>query len=260
MLQQRAHLGDERGVFRLSGDIDVLGAVGPVVIEHAGDGRSFGVAPFGEEVGGGFYRFAGVPAAEGGRLRWTAGVLQQRGETVALHRVGRRQTGQFAQGGVDVDELDQGVAAAAAAAHPRRADDQRRVQRGVEGAVFAPQAVLAELPAVIAPEDHDRAVAQLPFVEGGEDASDLRVGVARGGLVAVNQCERLFLRKRPCIGDSRIVTQFAPCVQRLVGCVQRPVGVVGRTDVGAAVEIPIALGRMPVRRLAREAPQTGTWQ
>jgi hypothetical protein len=57
----------------------------------------------------------------------------------------------------------------------RHADDERDPGRLFEATLLEPQAVLAQVIAVVAPEHDDRVVAQPQPVHGVEDAPNLRI-------------------------------------------------------------------------------------
>ena len=67
-----------------------------------------------------------------------------------------------------------------------------------------PKAMLAELPAVIAPEHDDRVVGETFFIESVKHFADLCIGVADAGIVAVAQCFREFSRDGIILRHARV--------------------------------------------------------
>ena len=67
------------------------------------------------------------------------------------------QAGQFAEGGVNIDELDQGISFYIGLI-AGCGNNQGDLQGVVKCVVFAPVIMLAEVPAVICPQDDDRVV------------------------------------------------------------------------------------------------------
>jgi len=119
----------------------------------------------------------------------------------------QRQVAQFGKRGVDVHELREGIGALAGCLEAGDRDQQRRVGVVFHVAVLAPPGVLAELPAVVAPQDNDRLVRQAQPVEFVEDATQLRVHVADGGVVAMFELARQIVGNRPD-GNAVVAAQF----------------------------------------------------
>ena len=75
--------------------------------------------------------------------------------------------------------------------------------------VFAPHAVVAEVEAVVAPEDDDGVVGDALFVEGVEEFTDLGVGVGDAGAVAVDEFTlELFGEEAGAFGDTGVGAVF----------------------------------------------------
>ena len=75
-----------------------------------------------------------------------------------------------------------------------------------------PEAVIAELPAVIAPEHDDGVVREAFLVERIEHLADLRVGVADARVVAVTQRLREVGGNRIFLRHAEVVVQLAVVV------------------------------------------------
>ena len=69
----------------------------------------------------------------------------------------------------------------------RRVNEQRDAVSDMVNRVLAPQAVLGEVVAVVAPKDDDRVVRLAGFLERGEDAPDLRVRIRHAGEIALDE-------------------------------------------------------------------------
>ena len=88
------------------------------------------------------------------------------------------------EGGVEVEEFDEGVGALGGFVCRGR-NDEGNVGVEFEGGRLVEEAVLADVEAVIGPEDNEGVVAKFEGVEFVEDAADLGVEVADGSEVAV---------------------------------------------------------------------------
>ncbi len=138
------------------GDVDVFFGVLAVVVEFeafeflAGDGPVYEAVAVGDEgmahavallrdVAGGL--------AEGGALPFLFGLLQEGDEAGAFQCGGGRDAAELAEGGIDVDELDEAIGAAANGM-AGGADDEWGVGGMLVVGLFAPEAVVAEVPAV----------------------------------------------------------------------------------------------------------------
>jgi hypothetical protein len=109
-------LFDERRV--LFRDIGVLMRIDEVVVEFGGDGPGgLAIDPFNQAVSprahGVTHVFAALMTSaeltECGCLERLVRFVQQGRHAAALQMIGLRNSGQVAEGGVDVDELDQGI-------------------------------------------------------------------------------------------------------------------------------------------------------
>src|SRR5688572_25854569 len=82
--------------------------------------------------------------------------------------------------------------------------------------MFAPHAVIAEMPAVIAPEHDDGVVCQFEAIEFVQHASDLRIHVADRRVITMDQCPRLLIGHWPGIRHVAVLTQLSPCRWRII--------------------------------------------
>ena len=88
--------------------------------------------------------------------------------------------------GEEVDEFGEGFGALVLR-EVGGGDDERDVGGDLVGGVLAPFAVVAEVVAVVTPEDDHGVLGEAGFIEGRDDAADLGVHVADGGAVAVDE-------------------------------------------------------------------------
>ena len=128
-----------------------------------------------------------------------------------------------------------------AAGDARRFDDQRGVHRGLEAAVLAPECMLAQVPAVVAPKYDDCVVGQAEAVELVEQLADLGVGIAHAGVIAVNQIAGRIIGERAFGRNLGIGPQFSRCVDRFIGRILRTVIGCGKLNLLAIVEVPVFL-------------------
>ena len=84
----------------------------------------------------------------------------------------------------------------------------------LEVGVLVPEAVVAEVVAVIAPQHDYGSLAQAEPLEFGHHAPHLRIGIAGGGVVGADQLERLLVGNRALLGDIGVGAQLARIVQR----------------------------------------------
>ena len=157
-----------------------------MIVKHPGHRIASLARVFGETELVRSNRVTVLEASNGCFLPRQVGLLHQRDEAAALQVVGKRQTGKFAQGRVDVDELSQSRRLFATV-DPRGLDDQRGVHRRLETAVLAPEGMLAQVPAVVAPQDDNRVVAQIQPIKFVQQLANLGVGVAHTGVIAVDE-------------------------------------------------------------------------
>ena len=110
--------------------------------------------------------------------------------------------------------------------------------------MLTPHAVVAEVPAVIAPENDDRIFRETGFVEGGHDLAELGVHVTRRGIVAVDEAAREFVVERVVAGrDAVVVAEFAAELWRVVGSAFGSGQAGGLREFGGIVEVPVFFRR-----------------
>ena len=135
-----------------------------------------------------------------GQGRGARGVAELRHEAMPLEL---GPLGQAAEGGerrVDVEQLG-GLRADSARLDARAGDDQGDPRRAVPERVLAADPLLAQVPAVVGQEHHDRVRRQAARLERIEHAADLAVDEARAREVGADQ--RLPLARPACSDLSR---------------------------------------------------------
>lgn len=119
-------------------------------------------------------------------------------------------SGEFAEGGEEVDEFGDGFATLIFG-EAGRGDDEGDVGGDLVGGVLTPFAVVAEVVAVVSPEDDDGVLGEAGVIEGFHEAADLGVHEADGGAVAVDELAGFGVVEDFGIrGDVGVVFQLAP--------------------------------------------------
>ncbi len=104
--------------------------------------------------------------------------------------------------------------------------------------------MVPEMPTVVAPQDHDRAVVEPEALHLGEDLADLGVDVAHAREVRVSRTTGLGLRYLAGTGRPRVVGgQFRAVVQADLRIdVFRWAGILGKGNLVPVVQVPVLLG------------------
>ncbi len=119
---------------------------------------------------------AGV-LAERGFFPWTLWIVEKRHHATAFQMRGNCQPASLAEGRIDIDVFGQGTGLSAGGFHAGHAENHRHVGVELEVGVLAPAGVLAQLPAVVAPEDDYGLIAEIEPVEFIEQPADLGIDV-----------------------------------------------------------------------------------
>lgn len=167
-------LCNHRGVLGSAGHIDTLLRVVFLIVELSGDrGVGLAVPPDGQPPAG----VAGAVAHHGSAIGATrvladrhplvrrTWVLQKRHEALAIKAGGGGEPAELGQSRVDIHKLHYRRAGLTGVLHARRTHDQRRVGGPLEVGVLVPEAVVAELPAMVSPEDNHRVLIEPLFLE-----------------------------------------------------------------------------------------------
>ena len=119
---------------------------------------------------------------------WGGGVVEEGGEAVAveLDGAGGGDACEVENSGVEVGVVDD-VLGALAAFYAEGFDDEGGAHGDMVGGVFAPEAVVGEVVAVVAPGDDDGVVVEAFVFEGLDDFAHLGVYVAGAGHVATDE-------------------------------------------------------------------------
>ena len=121
------------------------------------------------------------------RLDRARRIFEERTEAVALDLGRRRQPGEVGQGSIEIDELGKAGGHATVARRARRGNHERHARALLEQAGLLPQAVIAQVVAMVAGEDDDRAIREPQSIERLQDHADLCVHQARGCAVGPNR-------------------------------------------------------------------------
>ena len=152
-------------------------------------------------------------------------IAQHRHETLSfetLRHVRRGQSGEFDERRVNVHRLDERVGRVRAGlGHAGCGDDKRQARGLFVVVVLAPPAVVAEVPAVIAPEHDDGVRREAEPVEFVEHLAKLCVHVTHRRVIAVDEHARLIVADQPHFGNVAVLAQLAPRRRRILGCAFR---------------------------------------
>jgi hypothetical protein len=199
--EEGAELGHGLGMGWLAGEVGQFARVGGVIVKFAaflsaipfnvavalgGDGAAHDLGEVVERGGQG----AGIAGeaedlGKGGAVPRGFRVFEQWFQTDAGEPGWRLEGCEIAQGGEEVDELDDTAAGFAALGFGDLGggDDEGRSGGFVKEGAFLPEAVLAEMVAVVAPEHDEGFVPELVVVEGIEDKADLSINEGDAGVV-----------------------------------------------------------------------------
>ncbi len=198
-----AEVLDEGVVCWVVGEVEVFVGVGGVIVEFAtflslipldvavafgGDGAAHDLGEFVERGGGGF---GGAGEAEdlgeGGAGPGGFGIFEEGMEGGAFEGGGWGEAGEVAEGGEEIDEFDDALAgfAALGGGDLRGGDEEGGAGGFVKEGAFLPEAVLAEVVAVVAPEDDGGGGPELVLVEGVEEEAELGIDEGDAGVVGL---------------------------------------------------------------------------
>ena len=256
-----AELGDDGGL--LGGDVARFDGVGGVVVEFdlRGIGGGAGFLPLDEAVALGADRATEIAAGETvvGVIAHAGGGIFQHGHeagAVDWQRAGGLgQAGEFGERGIEVDGFGELAGGGAGAGDAGRDHDERYAVGLLKIGVLGPDAEVAEVPAVVAPEDDDGVVGEFQFVERGHDAADLHVSVAHARVVTVDELAldviRVGMHGRLGHGEKRVDLTAAFHGHRH-GAVRGGLAR-GHGEFGGIVEVPVFLRRGEGEVRAHEA-------
>jgi hypothetical protein len=111
---------------------------------------------------------------------------QERNQALAFDVRRHRQACQFAQGWIDIEKFGEGRDASATG-ETGGGDHERRAGGILVVGELSPMTVLAEMPAVVAPEADDGVVRHAAFLQRLHEQTDLRIDIRNTGGVAVDE-------------------------------------------------------------------------
>ena len=150
----------------------------------------------------GYWGECGVVPVFGG------GVFQQRTEGFALEVFWGGERGEVAEGGEEVEEFYDAVGFLSGVLHAWGGDDEGDAGGDFVVGGFSPDAHVAEVPAVIAPEDDDGVFVEAGVLEGLEGEADLGVDVGGAGEVGVEEGAGEVLVDGAGFGDALADAEF----------------------------------------------------
>ena len=170
------------------------------------------------------------------------GVGEQGGEAPAVEILRCGQAGECGECGIDVHGFDERGGGGAFLAGD--GDEERDARGLLVVGMLTPHAVVAEVPAVIAPENDDRVFRETGFVKRGHDLAELGVHVTRRGIVAVDEAASEFVVEWVVAGrDAVVVAKFTAELRRVVGSAFGSGQAGGLREFGGIVEIPVFFRR-----------------
>lgn len=174
---------------------------------------------------------------------WGIGIVQERFERESVEVFRERISGEIAEGGEEVDEFGDGFGSLIFGETGSR-DDEGNVGGDFVGGMLAPFAVVAEVVAVVAPEDDDGVFGEAGFIECVDKVTDLRVHVADRGAIAVDEFAGFGVVEIFDIArDVGVIFQLAPA-GAIVGEPIDDFVAGGNDDLRAVVEVPVFCGRV----------------
>ena len=121
---------------------------------------------------------------------FSEGIFELGKERCSLEVVGFLEAGKVTERGEEVDGFDNGGADVAGLLDFRCDDDEGRAKGFFEEGMLAPDGVLAEVPAVITPDNDDGVFGKIEVAELFDDASDLGVRISHASGVVLANLER----------------------------------------------------------------------
>ena len=152
---------------------------------------------------------------------------------------GPGQIGQFTQGRIKIDQLDQGTGGFAASLHFGSPNDQRDTGGYFVIGRFSPDAHVPQMPTMIAP-DHDHGVVpDTRFVESLEHHSDLRIDITDAGIISMQEGLGQLRANRSLLGNTMAGAQLEGSMQPRSRPTLRALGLLSQFDFFTIIQIPI---------------------
>ena len=153
-------------------------------------GVTIAVGADGAAEGAGVFQAGQARADAGGAVGGFAdgglGGGKDRRETFAFEMLGLGETAKVGEGGVEVDQLGEGGAGLAGGFHAGHGDDERHAGAAFKEVTLLPQAVVAEVIAVVAEEHDDGVIVELEFFQAIEHAAEAGVHQGGGGVIGAD--------------------------------------------------------------------------
>ena len=116
------------------------------------------------------------------------------------------------------------------------------------------------MPAVVAPQDDDRFVGEARLIERVEHFAELRVHVADGGVVAVDERALEVVGQHAVLRDVFVLAQLAAKLRRILRRSIRWRAALGQRKSGAVVEVPVFLRRAEREMRLQESHPDEKWR
>ncbi len=172
------------------------------------------------------------------------GIFEDGDEAAAIEIRGRHELCEGGERGVDVHIFSERVGGGAGLLQAGGADHERDVGIEFEVGGFAPMIGLAERVAMIAEQDDDGIVFETLLLQRSEQLTDLRVGVADAGVVAVTELAGLLGRDALVFGDACVSGEFEMIGIRGLGCALGSGAHAIECKCGRVIEVPVSLWRV----------------
>src|ERR1041384_7468935 len=109
--------------------------------------------------------------------------------------------------------------------------------------MLPPPPVIAEMPAVVAPQNDNRIRGEAEAIEFVKHLANLGIDKTDGSMVAMNHGPRLIIAQRAGLGNVAVLPQLAPVARRISGRTDRRGAQLGHSEGCAIVKVPIFLRR-----------------
>jgi len=138
-----------------------------------------------EAVGGGPDGAGAAFVGDGGVFAFGGGILEEGEEGGAVEKSWFFEAAEVTEGGEEVSGFYDVLRAGAGLGDLWADDDEGGVEGFFKEGVFSPDGVLAEVPAVVSPEDDDGVIGETEVAEFLDDLSDLGISIADAGGVVL---------------------------------------------------------------------------
>ena len=178
---------------------------------------------------------------EDGGLPRALRIFQQWQQTDTLDAGRRWQVADVREGGIEIDQFDQGRGVEARIRLPRHGKNQRSTGGPIVVVGLGPKTLLAQMKPMITPEADHRALRQMKFVQAIQQSPDLSIDITDAGIIAVPQLLFLPGRELPILGNVGVALEFIPTAHGELRCSCWMLIALGDRDAVPVVEVPVAL-------------------